>query len=61
MAALEVLVLPSLTVHDWAEQFGRVIVEAMFAGTAVIASSSGSIPEVVADAGILVPEADRKA
>lgn len=60
LAALDVLVLPSLTVHHWAEQFGRVLVEAMFAGTPVIASRSGSIPEVVAEgAGILVEEANR--
>lgn len=61
LAALDVLVVPSLTIPDWAEQFGRVIVEAMFAGTPVIASSSGSIPEVVAGAGTLVPEGDREA
>jgi glycosyltransferase involved in cell wall biosynthesis len=61
LAALDILVVPSLTTPAWAEQFGRVIVEAMFAGTPVIASDSGSIPEVVGDAGVLVPEGDRDA
>jgi glycosyltransferase involved in cell wall biosynthesis len=59
LAAIDVLVVPSITVDHWAEQFGRVIVEAMFAGTPVIASRSGAIPEVVADAGILVTEGSR--
>jgi glycosyltransferase involved in cell wall biosynthesis len=59
LAALDILVVPSLSVDHWAEQFGRVIVEAMFAGTPVIASRSGAIPEVMADTGILVNEASR--
>jgi glycosyltransferase involved in cell wall biosynthesis len=59
LAAIDLLVVPSITVAHWAEQFGRVIVEAMFAGTPVIASRSGAIPEVVADAGILVTEGSR--
>lgn len=61
MAALDLLVVPSLTAPAWAEQFGRVIVEAMFAGTPVIASDSGSIPEVVGEGGVIVPESDRSA
>lgn len=56
MAALDVLVLPSLTTRDWCEQFGRVITEAMASGVPVIASDSGAIPEVVGDAGLLVSE-----
>jgi glycosyltransferase involved in cell wall biosynthesis len=59
LAAMDILVVPSVTVSHWAEQFGRVIVEAMFAGTPVIASRSGAIPEVMADAGILVSEGSR--
>jgi glycosyltransferase involved in cell wall biosynthesis len=59
LAAFDLLVVPSIRVADWAEQFGRVIVEAMFAGTPVVASRSGAIPEVVQDAGILVTERSR--
>src|SRR4029450_5680165 len=38
------------------EQFGRMLIEAFASGVAVIASASGEIPYVVADAGVLVPE-----
>jgi glycosyltransferase involved in cell wall biosynthesis len=61
LAGLDLVVVPSIEVPRWAEQFGRVIVEAMFAGTPVIASDSGSIPEVVGDAAVLVPEGDHAA
>lgn len=53
------LVLPSkqrrvgpMTV--WEEQFGFVLIEAMASGLDIIAARSGSIPEVVADAGVLL-------
>lgn len=59
LAAFDLLVVPSIRIAHWAEQFGRVIVEAMFAGTPVVASRSGAIPEVVQDAGILVTEGNR--
>jgi glycosyltransferase involved in cell wall biosynthesis len=58
LAGLDVLVAPSRTMPTGAEQFGRVVVEAMWAGTPVIASDSGALPEVVRDAGIVVPEDD---
>ena len=60
-AALErmsVLVAPSRTTPGWCEQFGRMVVEAMAAGVPVVAYASGSLPEVIGDAGILVPEGD---
>ena len=50
--------VPSLETPSWIEQFGRVAVEAMASGVAVVASDSGSLPEVVAEAGILVPPDD---
>jgi glycosyltransferase involved in cell wall biosynthesis len=59
LAALDILVVPSLTLPEKAEQFGRIIIEAMFAATPVIASRSGSIPEVVDEAGLLVAEGNR--
>ncbi|MEO7912029.1 MAG: glycosyltransferase [Roseiflexaceae bacterium] len=56
--SIDLLALPSLTTPRWAEQFGRVLVEAMTRGVPVIGSSSGAIPEVIGDAGLIVPEGD---
>jgi glycosyltransferase involved in cell wall biosynthesis len=58
MNALDVLVLPSRTTARWKEQFGRVIIEAQACAVPVIGSSSGAIPEVIANAGRVVPERD---
>src|SRR5262249_46777625 len=55
---IDLLALPSLTTPRWAEQFGRVLVEAMGRGVPVVGSSSGAIPEVIGDAGLLFPESD---
>lgn len=54
--AMDVLVLPSLTTPRWKEQFGHVLIEAMACGIPVIGSDSGAIPEVIGDAGLIVPE-----
>jgi glycosyltransferase involved in cell wall biosynthesis len=61
LSAIDVLVVPSRSSPVWAEQFGRVIVEAMGCGTPVIGSSSGAIPEVMGQAGLLFPEDDAAA
>jgi glycosyltransferase involved in cell wall biosynthesis len=59
LKSLDIVVLPSVTILPLhREQFGRVLVEAMAAGVAVIGSSSGAIPEVIGDAGLVVPERD---
>jgi glycosyltransferase involved in cell wall biosynthesis len=59
LKSLDVLVLPSVTILPLhREQFGRILVESMAAGVPVIGSSSGAIPEVIADSGLLVPERD---
>lgn len=58
---LDVLALPSLTRPNWKEQFGRVLVEAMASGVPVIGSSSGAIPDVIGDAGLIFPEGDTPA
>ena len=59
-ASFDVLALPSLTTPNWAEQFGRVLVEALSCGVPVIGSSSGEIPWVVnaTEGGLIVPEGD---
>ncbi len=58
LRALDILALPSRASARWAEQFGRVMVEAMACAIPVVASRSGEIPHVLGDAGVLVPEAD---
>lgn len=58
MAKLDVFVLPSLSRPNWMEQFGRVLPEAMSCETPVIGSSSGEIPYVIGDAGLIFKEGD---
>jgi glycosyltransferase involved in cell wall biosynthesis len=55
MKDFHVFVLPSHTTPVWKEQFGVVLIEAMFSHAAVVGSSSGAIPEVVGDAGVIFP------
>jgi len=55
---IDMLVMPTQTTSRIREQFGRVLVEAMASGVPVIGSTSGAIPEVIADAGLIVPEGD---
>ena len=45
--AMHVCVLPSLTMPNWKEQFGRVLIEAMACGVPVVGSESGEIPETI--------------
>ncbi|MCL6648436.1 MAG: glycosyltransferase family 4 protein [Chloroflexi bacterium] len=58
LQTLSVLVLPSRSLPNWKEQFGRVLVEAMATGVPVIGSSSGEIPNVIGEAGLVFPEGD---
>lgn len=51
MNAFDVLALPSLTMPNWKEQFGRVIIEAMACGVPVIGSDSGEIPVLIGKTG----------
>lgn len=61
MNAMDVLILPSETAPRWQEQFGRVLPEAMACGLPVIGSDSGSIPEIIGDAGLIFKQGDHKA
>ncbi len=53
LRAATVAVMPS----RWAEPFGLVAVEAMAAGTALVVTEMGSLPEIVGDAAVVVPPA----
>jgi len=61
MNCMDVLVLPSVSMPTWKEQYGRVIAEAMGCGVPVVGSDSGAISEVVGSAGLIVPEGDASA
>jgi glycosyltransferase involved in cell wall biosynthesis len=53
-----VVLVPSLSTPTWAEQFGRVIVEAQASGAIVAGYASGAIPEVAGPPALLVAEGD---
>jgi glycosyltransferase involved in cell wall biosynthesis len=56
--AMDLLCAPSRTTRRWHEQLGRMLTEAMACGVPVIGSTSGEIPFVIGDAGLIVPEND---
>ena len=58
LAAADVLCLPSRSTAHGAEQFGRVLVEAMSMGIPLVATECGGMPTVVGDAGLIVPMND---
>ena len=55
---VDVLAVPSVPMPGWLEQFGRVVVESQASGIPVVASASGALPDVVGEAGLLVPPGD---
>ena len=57
-ARASALVLASLPTRTWEEQFGMVLIEALAAGTPVVAAASGAIPEVLDGAGRLFEPGD---
>ena len=61
LAACQALVLPSRSIPQWQEQFGLVLAEAMLSGVPVVGSSSGAIPEVIGEAGLVFPEGEAPA
>jgi glycosyltransferase involved in cell wall biosynthesis len=61
LAALDVLALPTVGRPGWTEQFGRILIEAMSCGVAVIGSRNGEIPHVIGEAGVAVEPGDEQA
>ncbi|MDX1933053.1 MAG: glycosyltransferase [Capsulimonadales bacterium] len=51
MACMDIFVLPSRTMPNWKEQFGRVIIEALACHVPVIGSDSGQIPHLLRETG----------
>ena len=56
MNCCDVIVVASKTTPTWKEQFGHVLVGAMACGVPVIGSSSGEIPNVIGDGGLVFDE-----
>ena len=50
---LDIFVLPSYDTPNWREQFGHVLIEAMFCKIPIIGSDAGEIPNVIKDAGLI--------
>ena len=55
---MDVLVLPSITIPIWKEQFGHILIEAMACEVPVIGSTCGEIPNVIGNAGLIFKEGD---
>lgn len=58
MNAADIVVIPSRTAPRWKEQYGRVAAEAMACGKTVVVSTCGALPELVGDAGVVIPETE---
>ena len=55
---LDVLVMPSRSSPEWREANGQVLMEAMANEVAVVGTDSGVLPELIGEAGIVVPDGD---
>ncbi len=54
----DVVAIPSLSTPYWQEQFGFVLAEAMACARPVVTTRTGSIPDVVGDAALIVDDYD---
>lgn len=57
----DLVVMPSLPLPYWQEQFGMTALEAMATGKAVVSTWSGALPEVLGEAAMFVPPGDSRA
>ena len=58
---MDALVLPSITIPTWKEQFGHVLIEAMSVGIPVVGSTCGEIPNAIGEPALVFPEGDAEA
>jgi glycosyltransferase involved in cell wall biosynthesis len=58
---LDCLVVPSRDTPSWVERSSPVLLEAMARGLATVVTTAGALPELVGDAGIVVPDTDSMA
>jgi glycosyltransferase involved in cell wall biosynthesis len=56
--SFDCVVLPSRTTERWVMTVGRAALHAMAHGVAVVGTDSGALPELVGQAGRIVPEED---
>jgi glycosyltransferase involved in cell wall biosynthesis len=59
MNAADIVVVPSVRIPEWKEQYGRVAAEAMACGKQVVASATGALPELLGGYGYLFEEANQ--
>ena len=57
-AAANFFIIPSASTPIWQEQVGMVYLEAMASGSVVIGGLSGSVSEIIGEAGVLVQPVD---
>ena len=60
-AGINCLAVPSRATRDWVEIQSPSVIEAMGRGIPVVASDTGALRHIIANAGILVPEDDAAA
>ncbi len=56
--AADIVVVPSISVANWKEQYGRVAAEALACGKEVIASDSGALPGLLDGHGFLFKQGE---
>ncbi len=59
LSVFDILAVPSRTMPNWKEQFGRVLIEAPACEVPVVGSSSGNIPALIGELGSGVVFAER--